>query len=109
MFIFKVPLYFLSYEKGIYLILAFAGLVIPFSQFLSFLIENGLNVSLIFNQIVGYRISTFAWLDLIVSPIVVIVMVWNEIDRLTPWWLQVIATLLIGPSCGLPLYMYLSE
>jgi hypothetical protein len=96
-------------KKGIYLILAFVVLVIPYSQLISFLLESGLNVSLIFHQIVGYRISTFAWLDVIITAIVVIIMVWNEKDRLTLWWFPIIATLIIGSSCGLPLYMYLSE
>ena len=96
-------------NKNIYLGFAVAGLVLPYTQFLSFLLENGLNVSLAVQQIVGVRLSAFAWLDVLVTAVFVLAMTWEERDRITNWWLPVVATLLIGPACGLPLYLYLRE
>ncbi len=94
-------------DKRLYLGLAAAGLIIPYSQFIPFLLENGVNIGLIFHEITAYRISAFAWLDVVVTAIVVIAAVLDEREGIPRWWAAVVATLLVGPSCGLPLYMYL--
>ncbi len=94
-------------NKQIYLGLAVTGFILPYTQFVSFLLEHGLKVSLIIQQITLYQFSFFAWLDVIVTAVVVIIMIIEEKERIKYRWLPVLATLLIGPSCGLPLYMYL--
>ncbi|MFH1179697.1 MAG: DUF2834 domain-containing protein [Candidatus Bathyarchaeota archaeon] len=33
----------------------------------------------------------------------------EEKDRISHWWRPVVATLIVGPSCGLSLFMYLRE
>jgi hypothetical protein len=96
-------------NKNIYLGFAVAGLVLPYTQFLGFLLEHGLDTSLVIQQIVVVRLSAFAWLDVLVTAVVVLVIIWEERDEITSWWLPVVATLLVGPSCGLPLYLYLRE
>lgn len=92
--------------KKIYL--AVAGLILPYSQFITFLLENGVNLPLIVQQITGYRLSAFAWLDVLITALVVITVIFEE-KRTPRWWMPVAATLLIGLSCGLPLYLYLRE
>ena len=94
--------------KKVYFALALVGLILPYSQFVPFILENGLNTSLIVTEITGYRLSTFAWLDVVVTALVVITLIIDE-KRLKNWWIPVAATLLIGPSCGLPLYLYMRE
>jgi hypothetical protein len=94
-------------NKNLFLGLAVIGLVLPYSQFVPFLLENGLNLSLIIHEITAYRLSAFAWLDVVVTAVTVITMIVQ--DRVTRWWLPVAATLLVGPSCGLPLYLYMRE
>lgn len=94
-------------EKRVYLGLAVIGLILPYSQFISFLFENGVNIGLIIHEITAYRLSAFAWLDVVVTAVVVIVAVFT--DKIKQWWLPVVASLVIGPSCGLPLYLYLRE
>lgn len=96
-------------DKRVYLGLAIIGLILPYSQFLLFLIENGLDISMIINEITGYRLSAFAWLDIVVTAIVVILNILEEKGKIAQWWLPVAATLIVGPSCGLPLFMYLRE
>ena len=96
-------------NKRYYLGLAAAGFILPYSQLMYFLAENGLNISLIIHQITGYKFSSFAWLDVVLTAIVVIVLVIEESDRVSKRWIPIIATILIGPSCGLPLYLYLRE
>jgi hypothetical protein len=94
-------------DKRVYFGLAVIGLVLPYSQFIVFLMKNGVDLGLIIHEITAYRISTFAWLDVVVTAIVVIVDVMEEKADLKQWWLPVAASLLIGPSCGLPLYLYM--
>jgi hypothetical protein len=94
-------------DKRVYLGLAVIGLVLPYSQFIPFLMENGINTGLIIHEITAYRLSAFAWLDVVVTAVVVIVAVFQ--DKIEKWWIPVVASLLIGPSCGLPLYLYLRE
>ena len=94
-------------EKKYYLGFTIAGFILPYSQFVSFLLENGLNTSLIIQQIVGYKISALAWLDVAVTVIVLIAIINEEKEQLTHMWLPIFVTLIIGPSYGLPLFMYL--
>lgn len=96
-------------EKRGYLVIAIIGLVLPYSQFILFLLDNGVNVGLIVHEITAYRLSTFAWLDVIVTASVLIITVLEEKQKLGHWWIPVAASLLIGPSCGLPLYLFLRE
>lgn len=51
----------------IYLILCILGIVLPYSQFVPFLLEQGLNLNLFFEQLFVNRISTFFGMDVIVS------------------------------------------
>ena len=72
--------------------------------------ENGLNTSLLLNQLFANRISAFFATDVIVSAVVVFVLVMFERSRLgNKWWLPVLAVLTVGVSLGLPLALYLRE
>jgi lipoprotein signal peptidase len=94
--------------KNVYLALAFLGLILPYSQFVPFIIDNGLNFSMIVTEITGYRLSTFAWLDVVVTALAIITLILDE-KKLKNWWIPALATLIIGPSCGLPLYLYMRD
>ena len=96
-------------NRNYYLGLASLGLILPYSQFVPFLLENGLNTSVIIQEITMYRLSAFAWLDVLVTAITVILMILDEKNRLSNWWIPVTATILVGPSCGLPIFMYLRD
>lgn len=94
-------------KKNAYLSLAVAGLLIPYSQLILFLLENGLDLPLMVDQIINYRISTFAWLDVVISAIVVILMMYDERGKIQQYYIPLILTIIIGPSCSLPLFLYL--
>lgn len=53
-----------------YLILCILGAVLPYSQFVPFLLEHSLNLQLFFEQLFINRISSFFTMDLIVSSLV---------------------------------------
>jgi len=97
-------------RKSIYLILCVAGAVLPYWQFVPWVLENGLNMSLLLNQLFANRISAFFATDVIVSAVVVFAFVAFERSRLgNKWWLPLVAVLTVGVSLGLPLALYLRE
>ena len=97
-------------RKSVYLLLCVAGAVLPYWQFVPWVLDNGLNMSLLLNQLFANRISAFFATDVIVSAIVVFVFVAFERNRLgNKWWLPVVAVLTVGVSLGLPLALYLRE
>ncbi|BAT55301.1 unknown protein [Nostoc sp. NIES-3756] len=93
--------------KTIYLLLCILGTVLPYSQFLPFLLEHGLNIPLFIEQLFANRISSFFALDLIVSSLVFWVFVFWEGTRLKMpnIWVYIASNLLVGVSLGLPLFL----
>ena len=80
--------------RKIYALLTLVGIILPFSQFLLWLTEYGFNVSLFIDQILANSLATFAWLDVIVTVIVIVVMVMNEgkNDKIKRLWIPIIAS-----------------
>ncbi len=97
--------------KGIYMGLCVAGTVLPYSQFLPFLREHGLDVRLFFEQLSANRISGFFAWDVIVSAVVLWVLVLVEGRRagVRHLWAPIAASLAVGVSLGLPLFLYQRE
>jgi hypothetical protein len=97
--------------RHLYLILCVLGIVLPYSQFIPFVSEYGLNFSTFFQQLFANHISAFFGLDVIVSAIVLIVYVFSEGNRLgmRHLWLPILATFTVGVSLGLPLFFYMRE
>jgi hypothetical protein len=97
--------------RRLYLILAAAGFVVPYYFLIGFLTANGLNLRLLIEQLFGTPISTFFAVDLIITAVVFWVFSYQEARRLQlrRWWAYVVATLLIGPSFALPLFLYIRE
>ena len=99
----------MSHDKNIYLGLAIIGLVLPYSQFIPFLMEHGFDIALLLSQITSSRIAAFGWLDVAISAIVLVLMILDDREKMRNWWFPLVATFTVGVSCGLPLYMYLKE
>jgi hypothetical protein len=94
-----------------YLLLCVLGTVLPYSQLVPFAREHGLDLQLLVEQLFANRAGAFFGLDVIVSALVVFVLVWVEGRRaeVRHLWAPVLATLLVGVSLGLPLFLYLRE
>lgn len=94
-----------------YLILCILGTILPYSQFVPFLIENGLDLKLFFEQLFINRISSFFGMDLIVSSLVLWVFVFWEGSRLgmKNLWVYITSNLLVGVSLGLPLFLLMRQ
>lgn len=94
-----------------YLILCILGTVLPYSQFLPFLIENGFDVKLFFEQLFTNRISTAFGMDFIISTVVLWIFVFLEGSRLKMknLWIYIASYLLAGISLALPLFLLMRQ
>lgn len=97
--------------KILYGILCLLGTALPYWQFAPWVMENGINISALIAEAASLRISAFAWLDVLVSAVVLLGFIFYEGDRLKMkrLWLPVLGTLTVGVSLGLPLFLLLRE
>ena len=95
-------------RKRVFGSLAVLGLMIPYTAFGVFLAQNGFDLVLLVEQAFGTPGAAFFALDVIVAAVVVIVAAVLD-DRATRRPFVVAATLLVGPSCGLPLWLALRQ
>lgn len=98
-------------RKNVYLVLCILGAVLPYSQFIPWVLQNGLNSSLFMHQLFANRISAFFAWDILISAVVVVGFVRSEGERLGVRlvWLPILGVLTVGVSFGLPLFLYLRE
>lgn len=94
----------------VYLVLCFIGAALPLSQFIPWLSSNGINVPLLLQQAIATPISAFAWADVLVSGIAVLVFVVVEGRRLAMrrLWIPALC-MLVGPSLALPAFLLMRE
>jgi hypothetical protein len=97
--------------KSFYALMCVFGLMLPYGQFISWLGDHGLAVGLLLSQAFEQRIAAFAWFDVLISAVVLLVFMVIEARRirLHRLWLPVLATLVVGVSLGLPLFLLLRE
>jgi len=93
----------------IYAVLLALGTVIPFLQIMPWLVDHGLDVGLFVDELFANPVSSFFALDVIVA--VATLLVLAVIDRELPFRqrLAVGASVLLGASVGLPMYLLLRE
>jgi hypothetical protein len=98
-------------RKHIYLLFCVLGLVLPYSQFLPWVLENGFPMKLFVQQLFANRIGGFFGMDVLVSAVVLIFFIRREGKRLSVprLWLPIAGVLTVGVSLGLPLFLYLRE
>ena len=92
----------------IYLFLAILGFILPYSQFIPFLLNNGLDSSLFWSQLFANQISSAFALDLFASSVVFWIFIFKEGKRidLKFLWVYVVLNLTIGLSFALPLFLW---
>jgi Terpene cyclase DEP1 len=98
-------------RKSIYLFLCALGVALPYSQFIPWLMENGLHIGLLFRQLFANRIGGFFGLDVLVSSVVLVGFIRAEGKRLGVrlLWLPIAGLLTVGVSFALPFFLYLRE
>jgi hypothetical protein len=97
--------------QSIYLVCCLLGTLLPYSQFLPFLLEHGFNLTLFFEQLFANRISSFFGMDVLISSLVLWIFVFSEGTRLQMkhLWIYVLSNLLVGVSLGLPLFLLMRQ
>ena len=97
--------------RHIYLCLCILGTVLPYSRLGPWLATNGFDLPLFFAELFSTRIGAFFGLDVIVSTLVLFVFIAAEGRRLAirMTWIPVVATLAVGVSLGLPLFLYIRQ
>ena len=97
--------------RQVYLALCLLGIVLPYWKLVPWIVDHGLNLTLLCQELFATRIGAFFGLDVFVSAIVLFVFVATEGRRLAMslLWLPIIGTLLVGVSFGLPLFLYLRQ
>ena len=98
-------------RKSIYLLLCIIGTVVPYLSFVPWVMDHGFDISLMVEELFANRISAFCGLDVIVAAVVLWVFIAIESPRVgvRHAWAAVVASLAIGISAGLPLFLYLRE
>ncbi|OYD94708.1 hypothetical protein CDG76_15045 [Nostoc sp. 'Peltigera membranacea cyanobiont' 210A] len=97
--------------KIVYLLLCVLGFVLPYFQFVPFILGHGLDIKLFFEQLFANKISGFFGMDVIVSSLVLWTFVFWEGTRLKMQniWVYIVCNLLVGVSLGLPLFLFMRE
>jgi hypothetical protein len=97
--------------KAIYLVLCFVGALLPYWQFVPWVVGHGMNLSLFVRELFVNRVSAFFGMDALVSAVVLVVFMGVEGTRLNirRRWLPVLAVLTVGVSLALPMFLYLRE
>lgn len=97
--------------KHLYLALCAVGTVLPYSQFIPFLHDHGLELRLFFQQLFSTPVGGFFGMDVIVSSVVLWVFVYLDGRRyaVKHRWAPIAGNLAVGVSLGLPLFLYLRE
>ena len=97
--------------RHVYLAFCVIGTVLPYWKLLPWVMDHGLNVPLLCEELFATRIGAFFGLDVVVSAFVLFLFIATEGRRfaLSVLWLPVIGTLLVGVSLGLPLFLFLRQ
>ncbi|MDH5393727.1 MAG: DUF2834 domain-containing protein [Gammaproteobacteria bacterium] len=96
-------------QKYTYIALCVLGIALPMSQFIPWLLAHGLDASLFISELFSTSIGGFFGLDVMVSALALFTFIYYDGKKysIRNLWVPVIATLSIGVSLGLPLYLYM--
>lgn len=95
--------------EGVYAGLLGLGVILPFSRFVPWLLDHGLDVGRFFDDLFANRIGGFFGLDVFVAAgtLLVLAAVDRELRPRQRW--LVAGGSLLGASVGLPLYLLIRE
>jgi hypothetical protein len=97
--------------KTLYLLLCLLGLALPYSQFVPWILQHGVDLCLFWQQLFANRVSAFFAMDVVASAVTLIVFTRLEARHRAlrgRWWV-VLALVTVGVSLALPLFLYLRE
>ena len=97
--------------KTLYLVMCAVGVLLPYAEFIPWVSQHGLNLSLFIRELLSTRIGAFFGMDVIVSAVTLVFFTRIEGLRLKIQyrWAVILSVLTVGVSLGLPLFLYLRE
>lgn len=98
-------------RKNIFLIFTIIGFVAPYYFFLQISPANGFDLPLLIQPMFANNFMKGVGMDLTVSVIVFWVFMFSEANRIQMKnsWVYLLATMLVGLSFALPLFLYFRE
>src|ERR1700689_1760861 len=97
--------------KTFYLTLCLLAAVLPYWQFVPWLLHNGPHMSPFFHHLFANRVRAFFGMDVFVSAATLLVFMRSESSRLriAGRWQPVVALVFVGVSLAFPLFLYMRE
>lgn len=97
--------------KWTYAALCILGVAVPYYFFVPYVLAHGLDVGAILRDLFVNPVSSFFAADVIVSTVALWAFIVYERRRrpVRWWWLPIVASLLVGVSLALPLFLLLRQ
>jgi len=97
-------------KKSVYFVLAILGLVLPYSMFVPWLLEHGLNVQLFFQEFFANGVASTTALDFIMVSMTVIIFIIFESRKLgmKQVYIPILASL-VAVGFGLAVFLCMRE
>ena len=96
-------------SRRVYLGLAVIGAIVPYTALAVFVSRHGLDLIALAQEAFGSPGAVFFALDVIVCAVTVLVSVLRDPHTRSFRAVVAAATVLVGPSCGLPLWLALRQ
>lgn len=98
-------------KKNFYLVLAILGVILPYTQFVTWTNTYGFNISLMLSEMFANQIATGIAIDALLAGLVIVAFIIFERSeiKVKHLWLPVVGIFLSGISFAFPMYLYLRE
>ncbi|WP_229070231.1 DUF2834 domain-containing protein [Actinoplanes sp. DH11] len=96
-------------SRRVYFVLAALGAIVPYTALAVFISRHGLDLAQLAQQAFGSPGAVFFALDVVLCGVAVLISVLRDLRDPGAKWAVTAATLVIGPSCGLPLWLALRQ
>ena len=98
-------------KKNIYLVLAIFGVILPYTQFVPWSMQNGSDIKLMISEMFANQIASGIAIDALLTGVVIVLFMFFDRKKVVvKWiWIPIVGVFLSGISFALPMYLYLRE
>ncbi len=98
-------------KKYAYLLIAILGIVLPYTQFVSWSNENGFDLDSMVSLMFANQIASGIALDALVAGLAILlfILIDRKESKVKYWWVSILGIFLSGIAFALPFYLYLRE
>lgn len=97
--------------KCLYLFLAFLGIILPYSQFIPWTMDNGMDLVKMGQAMFVNQIAAGITLDALLTAVVLIIyiLIQQKKNHLKYFWVPIMGSFVFGLAFAFPFYLYLRE